>query len=672
VDGRTALQHTIMSVPVPGAPPRQSGAGAAIGLSFLDVALRLNHVRRLTERLTITDHRVARRITEIDVSLRMLDSGQRRAAALSRELRSAGPPEDGRRVDPIWVPVARISRQSAAPVEVRDAAGARLPRLTQYEASRLLASGLFRLLRGILDSLPAATPGSDLHRFLHRAHESEWLVQQAIDILMTERHRPESVLPRPPAKGVVEGQGARYRSLALSVLDKHEGVLTDFFELFDIALDNDLLIVALEPATDEHLLIYETPLHVAPEDKPGRRIAQLLRSSTDGYYLDYRSHISSSIPAYHLVVETESGVDIARMYLSTDADARAAEILHTDLTVLAQRLEDERRAPSRASNKILELQMQTTLRVLADLIRRRRWDAAQADIAVPTQRMIACTSLALVAVAGEGTTGKQGVVDSSILRHPRLFPNQLRQAAKELRDEELYLDMALENDPTSSRAHANWRGSAQTAAIGTPVQIRAGMLLRDTTAAGPRSVCAYALLVAMVGYVLAALLARLSWPFGPEARPALGAVADADAVIAVLLLVPGFLYTRLGLSDRRSIAGHLRVLPRAVANACIGVVATVGGVVAAGLPGGWVQLAFAVMVVVPLAGAVTLRYRRRTVRETAELVRLGAPRWLDGAEVPRVQGDARFFTARSAGGARFGPSASRADPALDTAPDRAR
>jgi hypothetical protein len=205
VDGRTALQHAIMSVPVPGAPPRQFSA-AAIGLSFLDSALRLNHVRRLTERLTITDHRVARRITEIDISLRMLDSGQRHAATLSRELRNAGPRRGGSRADRIWVPVARISRQSAAPVEVFDAAGSRLPRLTQYEASRLLASGLFRLLRGILDSLPSATPESDLHRFLHRAHESEWLVQHAIDILMTERHRPEAVLPRLTSEGVLEGQ----------------------------------------------------------------------------------------------------------------------------------------------------------------------------------------------------------------------------------------------------------------------------------------------------------------------------------------------------------------------------------------------------------------------------------------------------------------------------------
>ena len=49
-------------------------------------------------------------------------------------------------------------------------------------------------------------------------------------------------------EGVVAGQGARYRSIALAVLDKHEHVLAEFFELLDVALDNDLLIVALDPA----------------------------------------------------------------------------------------------------------------------------------------------------------------------------------------------------------------------------------------------------------------------------------------------------------------------------------------------------------------------------------------------------------------------------------------
>jgi hypothetical protein len=654
VDSSTALRYAIMSVPVPGAPPRQNAVGAAIGLSFLDSALRLNHIRRVSETLTVTDHRVARRTTEIDISLAMLDEGQRRAMVLSRDLRSASRHrEDGDQTsDEVWVPVARIARRSTAPVSIWDPSGARLPRLTQNECGRLLAAGLFRLLRGILDSLPGTTTDSELHLLLHRVPEAEWLLQHAIDILVTERHRPPAGRDRPREAGVVAGQGARYRAIALAVLDKHEHTLAEFFELLDVALDNDLLIVALDPARDEHVLTYETPLHVTSEEDAGHRFARLLRSSAEGYHLQYRSSISSSIPAYHLVVEAEPGVDIARMYLSTDADARIAAALRADLLVLAARLENERRAPTgRASSKILELQMQTTLRTLADLVRRRRWEAAQAGVAVPAHRMAVSSELGHVAVSGEGTAGPDGAVDSSVLRHPALQPERLRAAAEELFAEELYAGVALENDPSPSRAHASWHGcSAPGATTGAPVEIRAGMLMRDTTAAGPRRVCQYAVLVAVVGFLFAVFLAGSPWPFDAASRARLGAIADAGAVISVLLLVPGFLYTRLGLSDRRSISGRLRALPRAVANVCIGVIAVVAGTVASGLSGGWVQLAFATMVAVPLAAATLLLYRRRPESDTAELVRLGAPHWLDGADVGRVRADAQFFSVL--GGAR--------------------
>jgi len=653
VDSSTALRHAIASVAVPGAPPRQNAVGAAIGLSFLDSALRLNHIQRLSETLTVTDHRTARRTTEIDVSLAMLDEGQRRAAALSRELRSAsragGP--DQPVPDEVWVPVARIDRRSTAPVTIWDTSGARMPRLTQQECGRLLAAGLFRLLRGILDSLPGAAADSDLHLLLHRVPEAEWLLQHAIDVLVTERHRPPAEPPRPRATGVVAGQGARYRAIALAVLDKHEDALTEFFELLDVALDNDLLIVALDPSRDEHLLTYETPLHVASEEDAGHRVARLLRSSAEGYHLEYRSSISSSIPAYHLVVDAEPGVDVAPMYLSTDTDVRTAAALRADLLVLAQRLENERRAPAgRASSKIVELQMQTTLRTLADLVRRRRWEAAQAGITVPAHRMVVCSELGHVAVSGEGTANADGAVDSSVLRHPALQPELLRAAAEELFAEEIYADVALETDPSPSRAHASWRGcAAPVATAGAPVQIRAGMILRDTTAAGPRRVCQYAVLVAVVGFLFAAFLAGDPWPFGADSRVRLGAIKDADAVIGVLLLVPGFLYTRLGLADRHSISGRLRALPRAVANVCIAVIAVVAATVASGLSGGWVQFAFATMVVLPLAAATLLLYRRRPASHTAELVRLGAPRWLDGSTVGRVRADARFFSVLGGG-----------------------
>lgn len=296
--------------------------------------------------------------------------------------------------------------------------------------------------------------------------------------------RPEPVSHREPPRGTVEGQGALFRSLAQRVLDRYANDLTDYFALFDIALDNDLLIVALDSHTDEHLLTFEAPLHVDPDLTPRRRVERLLRSGAHGYHLEYRSTLPPGIPGYHLVVDTEPGVDIRRMYLSTDCDAHLVYALHEDLTVLSTRLTTERAAPAgRAGNKILELQMQTTLRQLADLVRRRRWEAAQAGLEPAAERMLACTTLGRIAVAGEGIRGVDGGVDSSILVHPQLSPAQLEMAAAELHAEEMFVDLSLENDPTTSRAHAFWRGRTGAVTNGAPVVVRAGLLLRDTSTA---------------------------------------------------------------------------------------------------------------------------------------------------------------------------------------------
>ncbi|MGH3624545.1 MAG: hypothetical protein ACRDQ5_22620, partial [Sciscionella sp.] len=152
MDGMDSLRHAIRTVPIPGAPPRLSHSGAAIGLALLDTSLRLNHVRRLTERLAVAEHGTARRTTEVDVSLKLLDDGQREAAANLRELIGK---EHGERFSPgagnatLWVPVARLPRNSVSAVDVYDGTGKQLPRLSQHEISRLLASGFYLLLRGI-------------------------------------------------------------------------------------------------------------------------------------------------------------------------------------------------------------------------------------------------------------------------------------------------------------------------------------------------------------------------------------------------------------------------------------------------------------------------------------------------------------------------------------------
>ena len=63
-----------------------------MALAFLDVALRQNHVRRLTERLSLIEHRAARCTTEVDISLGLLDEAQREAGILYQRLRNRTSP----------------------------------------------------------------------------------------------------------------------------------------------------------------------------------------------------------------------------------------------------------------------------------------------------------------------------------------------------------------------------------------------------------------------------------------------------------------------------------------------------------------------------------------------------------------------------------------------------
>jgi hypothetical protein len=623
MDGRDALREAITSVPIPGAPPRFSRSEAATGLAYLDATLRLDHVRRLTERLTVVTHRSAHRTTEVDVNLAALDVGPR-----ARE-------------GTVWVPVSRISGRSVAPVDVRDGSGNRLPLLTQRELGSRLASGLYRLLHGILASHPDARGDSLLDELLTQAHEARWLVQHALVSLLTEAHRPEPGGHVEAGGGTVSGQGGRYRRLALKILDEYADLLADWFMLLEVALNDHLLVVPLDASRDEHLIRYEMPLYAhEPVRGPLRGLVRRLRTGADGYCLSYSARISSSVRSYQLVLETEPGVHIERMFVSTDADRHLVDELHADLGVLAEHLAD-RDPADRAEQKILELQTQTTLRRLADLVRRREWDADHAGVECAST-LPECEVLARVAVSGEAVETDEHGVDNSVLRHPRLDPGRLRRAAQELRLGEAHRDLSIERDPESHRAHAYWRGPGTDTGRGTQVALYAAALLTDTTVAGPRAVRLYGVFVAMIGYLAACFLAGSPWPFSPAGVAAFGRIRDPDAVIAVLLLVPGFLYTRLSLPARNSVAGRLQALSRLVANLCIVVVAVAAAAVAAGTSGAAIAVGLGATIAVPLFGTLALFLHRPAAGDTGELVRLGAPRWLDVTAPAPVAVDAHY------------------------------
>jgi hypothetical protein len=605
-----------------------------VGLAFLDMALRLNHVRRLTERLSVAEHGIARRTTEVDISLNMLDIGQRDAANLFKRLASHS--YDERSDVPVhdssmWVPVARISRSMAEPVDVRDASGTKVPRLTQHETSRLLASGLYRLLRQSLTSHPdSANQDSELYYVLFKVHEPRWLIQSALLTLFTERQQPDSTSEWQRTPGTVDGHGKQYRSLALGIFDTYAEFLRDYSLLLDIAVNHHLLVVALDSGSDEHVLTYDSPLYVDEHTAPLRRLWRMLRASGEGYYVQYHTGIPSTLRSYHLVVEAATDVDVSRMYLTTDADAKAVSSLTSDFRFLADRLQSQSETPmGESAKKQLELESQIALRALAELFRRRMWEASHARIVLPKRGLTASLELTSATVSGEATPGSHGEINNSILNHPYVSPANFRAAAEELERQELLYDLSLENDPVTYRAHAYWRPAPQRTIKSNQIDIRAGAILRDATLAGPRSVLSYALALSGITYIVASFVARSIWPYGGMSQAAFGSIRNVEAIIAVLLLVPGFLYTRLTLPDPHSVAGHLRAIPRFVAHVCIFSMVTLAATIAADSKASVIHLAFLLAMLLPLSASILL-FRRRPYRRAVALARIGAPKWAAG------------------------------------------
>jgi hypothetical protein len=660
--GYDALIEAVQSVALPAAPPRTSIEGAAVGLSFLDTVLRLNHVRRLTDRLTVVEHRSAQRTTEVDVDLDMLDENQRQAAALFQRLVSQGQQNPSDLASTVWVPVARISRQSVAPVDVLNASGQKLPRLTQYETSRLLASALFHLLRGILAGDPKARKhDTPLNRLLFKEHEARWLIQAGLQTLLTDRNRPQ----RKHASAHPAGPQTKERILALEVLQNHKALLADYRSLLDIAVNDYLLVVALDSRTDEHLLTYDAPLRVTESRRRALSLPAKLRANSRGYLAEYQSTIPVGLRSYHLVVETEAGVDIERMYLSTDADKALVNELSTDLTTLADRLqaaqETQDMREDRSSVRLLELAADTTLRQVAELLRRKRWDADQADFTFDESSLSAAARLGRTAVNGEIISEQNGQNVRSIITHTTITTTSLRAAATQLHEADIWLDLAVENDSVSSRAHAYWRRHAGRLPDGAPqTTVKAGLVLRDTTSAGPISVFFYAVGIGAIAYLMAFLLTGRPWPYSGSTVMDFAQIQNRASVITVLLLIPGFLYTRLALPEKHSIAGYLRALPRLVAQICVGSMAIAAAAIAAGSPGTIVEVLFAVAVLLPLLSSLVtvypavagwVRRRRDKAKRTLEqeLWLIGAPNWVYGgaqSNGQRWKADAVF---RSAG-----------------------
>ncbi|MEJ2579490.1 MAG: hypothetical protein P8Z68_10445, partial [Kineosporiaceae bacterium] len=382
---------------------------------------------------------------------------------------------------------------------------------------------------------------------------------------------------------------------------------TDFLELLAIAAGEQLLVVLL-PVSPSHVHLH----YVAPPiptdlgaSRLGRNLRGLLPLNRE-YTVEYETQIPRAVNAYHVSLTVPPEIRVRRFLLSSDVDAAAVAGLADDLRRLAGAAErlgtgprKERPAPvwegelvdalsrlallSRSRNRGLQRYRDYLARALAAY-------GGQAPAPAPPPEDPVAAMLrdpgCLESLAGLGGLHEQGRLTPRLTALPAEdLATFLTRVADYLDDDELGRDAVSDIDPRENGAHAHWypRGLQFGPQLTEPVRVGFSVALADEPPA----------LVESVARMITALLVIVSfiaapdidaWPF-----PALSMrdylrhdnSQGSDALVAVLLLVPGILLARLDIPSTRSILGELRVFPRRMAYASVVVTSALAMIAAA-------------------------------------------------------------------------------------------
>lgn len=673
------LRTLIQALPVPTAPLTFPTREAALGLALMDLSFRLDHLPRLSEHLTLMDRGHMSRSISVDVDLDLI-SGRLRDTLLV-----PGEAAPGRGGASLWVPLSRYSRRDLAPVVIRDSNGEVVPRLSHRDANRVTAAAFVKLLFMLINAhQDVATPASPIHQLRHSHQRSRWLIEAAItELIMVgspvgqRLHTPldHAVLPVPGSHdGGRTGDSRSVRELALTGLDAlfpaagGDHLMVPFARLLQLATRQYILVAQLGLDRPRRFLTWDAPLLPAQHrPAPLQTLAKNVLPVNREFVVEYETEIPRSVKAYHLTLEVLQEISVRRFLMASNVDEEFVEVLAQDLESVARRAERLGK-----HHKLLELEMQGIASRLAELGRRRLIDLAGYEAYLarlpipvapeqspPPRRL---TSEDVIAALSAGDCSLE--VLSAFCAHyagdglqhlakSGLAGQALLNIADGLRDAQVGRDLTTDNDPREHGAHAHWRRPAVELSPQStePVRVFAYMALADEAPALiesiTRMVAGLALMVLGIGTLLSG---GITWLYSSEASDGF-APEQADAVVAVLLLVPGLLLARLALPSTRSVLGQLHKFQRTLAAASV--VVTTALAIAVGTVRSDVemarlfQLAIAALIVI-LVCCLCEFYARRIHRSSSVPRSARVPRWLRDARrsTRRTVEPDDFFDAR--------------------------
>jgi hypothetical protein len=598
-----ALQRT----PIPTAPSPHDGYQEALGLNLLSLGLRLEHIDRMSESLTLADSTHMARSVSIDINMNVLTAGQKWA------LRTDPTAEHARAV---WLPVSRQSRSDLASFVVRDAAGNVVPRTTQVETARALIHGLCRAFRMFLTSdRRTEDPDELLHGVRHTLNRSRWLIEATIAAMVTDGLPHLGTLPPPPADSGRLTDSDSIRDKAAAAVEQLFTPDSPFLRLLDVASTEYLLVVEMPTHKAQAFIRYEAPMIPArTSNLRARNTFARWTSFRHEFTVRYSTLIPRAVNSYHVTVEVPQEIQVRRFFLTSDVDSPALRTLIDDMRAVSDSYDELRGV----APKLLELELQGIASRLAEFGRRRQRDL-ESFLTYIEQRYATFSSRPPRFPAREDTTTPSAdtglALDQPMVTRLERFANlyeadyfrklgdglvtseTLDRLADELVAAQVDQDVHVDNDPRENAGHAQWQRRPFGADPGSlePVTSTVYMALVDDPPSLASNVSklllAVLLLVVGFGVVLepsffagVPILRELGGSF----RPAIddrSPISSADAIVTMLLLVPGLLLSRLEIPSNKTVLGQLRLFPRYVAYSSVIIAGMLALLVASGRSG---------------------------------------------------------------------------------------
>ncbi|RSM75341.1 hypothetical protein DMH04_38300 [Kibdelosporangium aridum] len=566
------LRSALWQTPIPTSPLPHNSYQEALGLNLLALALRLEHVDRMTEALTLVDSTHMTRSVSIDINLTVLTPDQ--LQALRTDPNATKAPET------VWLPVARQARTDQAPVVVRDATNVVLPRATHAETSSALIQGMSKAFRMFLEADPrTADPDEPLYGIRHGLHRSRWLIQAAIANMIDKGVQPPRThADHAPRRGATDSESIRER--AEQAIDQLFPEDSAFLRLLDIASSEYLLVTEVPTNKPQVFLQFDAPVMPArSQDLRDRATIRRGLTPRHEFTVRYQTVIPRAVDSYHVTIEVPSEIAVRRFFLTSDVDGPALRTLVNDIRAVA----DEYDELNSVSPKLLEQELQSIGSRLAEFGRRRRLDLdsfktylEDCYAGFTNRRPTFPANGRLISWLSEFSQKYEADHYRKLADGVFTAP-MLRQLADDLEASDVDKDLYVDNDPRDNAGHAHWRrrpfGSDPQSV--EPVEANLYIALVDDPPSLASNVSkmllAVTLLVLVFGVILQPGLFRgilFLDDLGGGLRPNFdeqSPVSSADAVVTVLLLVPGLLLARLDIPSARSVLGQLRLFPRYVA-----------------------------------------------------------------------------------------------------------